>query len=339
LANLESQVRLSESARCGPPGDQPEPFRTRLREGALGSKARPVAKPKKIPLPQGPAEPADALAQVQTPTMRWDIVGMIAAAVVAAWVFAWMLIPYFGYWGVALVAVLTAAVVGFGIYAYRMATRQRELLAVLSQARDAEGRKAAIAQLEAKGEGDAMATMARAQLVLQEDPKAGLAILESIKLEKEAGPVQDEVRANLAFLYLSMGRPKDARPVAELIKLERFERALNPKTKAMYIAVMAEAFARTGKADEARKLLDICKADDPEFGEISFLLYRAQVYTFLATKNRGLMRKAMAALAAHDPNQLAPFLAKTANMELQQAARECLGAAGFQTRPKQKLMR
>ena len=72
------------------------------------------------------------------------------------------------------------------------------------------------------------------------------------------------MRANLGLLYLMHGRAKDARKLADDIRLDRQP---NAKAKGMYAAVCAEAFARTGKADEAMKLLDTYKADDPEFGD------------------------------------------------------------------------
>ena len=181
-----------------------------------------------------------------------------------------------------------------------------------------------------------MAALARAQLVLRDDPREAMTILEGIDLKGEAGAVQDEVRANLAFLYLAQGRPKDARPLVDELRLDRQQ---NPKAKAMYAAVMAETFARTGKADEAKKLLETYRADDPAYGEVSFVLLRAQIYTFFVTKNRGLMRKAMLQIAERDPNQLAPFMTKGAHPEMQAAVREILTQAGFQTRAKQKIQR
>lgn len=295
-----------------------------------------MAKPKKLPPPTAPSQAQQTLGEAEGPRIKWGVVAQIGVAVLIVWGLAIGSIPYVDYWGVGVVAVLTLVLLGFGIYAWRLMRRQQQLVSVLRQATDEEGRKAAIAQLEAQGSKDAMAALARAQLVLRDDPKQAAQILEAIDLKGEPGAVQDEVRANLAFLYLAQGRPKDARPLADELRLDRQQ---NAKAKAMHAAVMAETFARTGKADEAKKLLETYKADDPEYGEVSYLLLRAQIYTFFATKNRGLMRKAMAQLAERDPNQLAPFLAKSAHPEVQAAVREVLTQAGFQTRAKQKIQR
>lgn len=294
-----------------------------------------LAKPKKLPAPTAP-DAARAIAQAEMPRVKWSVVIQIALAVLIVWTLAIGSIPYIDYWGVGVVAVLTCVLIGFGVYVWNFTRRQKRIMEVLRQATDEGGRQAAIAQLEARGSKDAMAALARAQLMLRDDPQGALAVLEGIDLQKEPGPVQDEIRSNLAFLYLAQNRPKDARPLVDELRLDRQP---NPKGKAMYAAVMAETFARTGKAAEAKKLLETYSADDPEYGEVAMVLLRAQVYTFLATKNRGLMRKAMGKLASHDPNQLAPFAMKGANPDLQQAVREVLAEAGFATRAKSKIQR
>ena len=197
-------------------------------------------------------------------------------------------------------------------------------------------RRAAIAQLgEGKG-GDALASLARAQLVARDDPKQAMEILESIDIGKAGSIAEDEVRSNLAYLYLVHNRPKDARPLVDKLKLDR---GPTTKVKAMYAAVTAETFARTGSALEAKKIVEAYRADDPEIGELAPMLMRAQVFTFLATKNRGLARKAMVGLAMIDPNHLAAFMVKGSSTEMQSMAREVLTELNYATRPKQKVQR
>lgn len=295
-----------------------------------------MAKPKKLPPPAAPDASQQQLAGAESPRIKWNVVAQIGLAVIVVWALAIGTIPYVGYWIVAVVGILTAVLIGFGIYAWNLMRRQQRLVDVLRMATDESGRKAAIAQLELQGSKDAMAALARAQLTLRDDPKEGMRILESIELKKEPGAVQDEVRSNLAFLYLMQNRPKDARPLVDELRLDR---QTNAKARAMYAAVMAETFARTGKPEEAKKLLETYKADDPEFAEVQTVLLRAQVYTFFATKNRGLMRKAMMKIAEKDPNQLAPFLAKSAPLDLQAAVKEALSEAGFKTRAQTKMQR
>ena len=154
----------------------------------------------------------------------------------------------------------------------------------------------------------------------------------AIDLKKAPAMVQDDVRANLAMFYLMSGRAKDARALADEIRLDRQPQA---RAKAMYAAVVAESFARTGKADEARKLLETYDASDKEFGQVSGMLLRAQVYTFNATKKRGRARKAMEALLEVDPNMVAAFVQKGQRPELTRLAKQVLAEAG--ALPKQKM--
>jgi len=293
-----------------------------------------MAKPKKSVPP--PPDPASAAAKIEEPKIKWSTIGLIAAAVLVLWVTSFMMVPTIGYWGVGVVGVLTLVAAGFGFYVWRLARRSRAIVDILKSATDAPSRKAALEKLSAGDEKDALNALARAQLVAQEKPTEAIEILEKVDLKKAPVMVQDDVRANLAFLYLMTGRMRDARGLADDIRLDRSPHA---KSKAMYAAVIAESFSRTGKHDEARKLLETYKDDDPEYGEMSALLLRAQVYTYFATKNRGLARKAMEKLVGRDANMLASFMQKGAPIELQKMAREVLTGSGLGPKVKMKVQR
>lgn len=296
-----------------------------------------MAKKGKLPPPKDPSKAFEA---IERPTFKWRTIGIIAAAFVVLWITAFMIQSYtdsvWGWVPVGVVGALTVAAIGFGIYIWRLTQRSRGIVDILSQAKDEEGRKRALEQLQQADSKDALAALARAQLVARESPTEAMRVLESIDLKKAPAIVQDDVRANLAFLYLMNGRAKDARALVDELRLDRQP---NAKAKAMYAAVSAEAFARTGKPDEAKKLLETYDADDKEYGEVRAMLLRAQVYTYLATKNRGLSEQAMRKLAKEDPNMLAPFLQKGARPELQQMAQKALRGAGFAPKPKMKIQR
>ncbi len=266
---------------------------------------------------------AAAVDAIEMPTMNWKAVGLIAGVFAILWATALLLRPIAGWWIVAVVGALTLAAIGFGLYLYRLIRKQGDIARVMKMAGTSEGRKAALAEL-GKDESDAMKTMARAQLLSQEDPKEALRVMETIDIEKAPSLLQDDLRANRAFMYLMNGRIKEARALADNIRLDRQP---NPKAKAMYAAVCAEAFARTGKPEEAKKLLETFPATEPAYGEVSALLYRAQTFTYFQTKNRGMARKAMTALAAIDVNQLA-HVAQSGTPEMQKAAREVLAETG-----------
>lgn len=298
-----------------------------------------MAKRGKIPKPR---TPADGLAELERPTIKWKTIGMIVGAFVVLWITALMIQGYArdswaGWIPVGVVGVLTLVGIGFGIYVYRLTRRSRGIVDILAQATDAEGRKRALEQLEAEGSSDAMNALARAQLVARESPQAAIEILEAIDVDKAPAVVQDDVRANLALFYLAGGRTKDARRLADVIRLDRQP---NAKAKAMYAAVSAEAFARTGKPEEAKKLLETYDAADAAYGDdVRGLLLRAQVYTCLALKKRGRAGEAMSELARLDANQLAPWLQKKTRPEIRQMAEQALRSLGVAPKAQMKVVR
>jgi hypothetical protein len=291
-----------------------------------------VANPKKRAIT--PKDPAEALAQIETPQIKWKVIAQIGGAFAVLWVTAFMAKPYVGWVGIIIVGVLTLAAIGFGLYLWRMTSRQRAILDIMKSATDAEGRQRAIEQLGAAGSSDAMKAVAQAQLLAATDPNEAQKVLEGIDLKKAPMVVQDEVRAQLALLYLRNNRVKEARALADEMRLDRQPQ---PKAKAFYAAIMAESFSRTGKAEEAKKLLDTYSDADPAYAEVRSMLLRAQVFTYFQLKKRGLAQRAMLTLAEVEPGMLAAFTMKGTNPEIIAAARQTLSAAGFG--PKVKIKR
>ncbi|MDB4986533.1 MAG: hypothetical protein JWN04_1711, partial [Myxococcaceae bacterium] len=292
-----------------------------------------VAKPKISPSKK--VDIAEAAALVETPRIKWKIVCTFLVGILVLWITALKIMPAIGYWGVGVVAVLTLTALGLAFYVWRLTNKQREILDIMRGAQGEGGRREAIERLGQDGGKDALKALARAQLIAQEDPQKAIEALEAIDIEKAPTMVQDEVRAQRAMMYLFMNRPKDARPLVDDIK---YERQQDPKSKAKYVAAIAEAFARTGDPARAKKLLEEFKADDPQWvAEVGPLLYRAQVYTFMETKNRGLAKKALDQLIAVDPNMVAPFVQKNVKPELQKLALAALSDAGLAPRPQMKM--
>ncbi len=281
-----------------------------------------------------PKDPAEALAQIETPQIKWKTIAQIGAGFGVLWVTAFMAERWVGYVGIIIMGVLTLAAIGFGLYLWRMTSRQRAILDIMKTATDDEGRKRAIEELGLTGSSDAMKAVARAQLMAATDPNEALKVLEGIDLKKAPAVVQDEVRAQLSLLYLRNNRAKDARALADEMRLDRQPQ---PKAKAFYAAIMAESFARTGKAEEAKKLLDTYNDTDPAYAEVRAMLLRAQVFTYFQLKKRGLAKRAMDTLAEVEPGMLAAFTLKGTNPEIIALARSTLAAAGFM--PKMKIMR
>lgn len=291
-----------------------------------------MANPKKRSL--APKDPAEALAQIETPQIKWTVIAQIAGGLAVLWVTAFMAVPWISYVGVGVVAAITLAAIGFGIYVYRLTQRQRSILQIMKSATDDAGRKKALEELGEGGKSDAMRAVAKAQLLAATDPAEAQRVLEEIDIKKAPMVVQDEVRAQLALLYLRHHKVREARALADEIRLDRQPQ---PKAKAFYASVMAESFARTGKAEEAKNLLDTYSADDPAFAEIRPMLLRAQVFTCFQLKKRGLAKKAMDTLADVEPGMVAAFTLKGTPPEIIQLARQTLAQAGFA--PKMKIKR
>ncbi|MEZ4251092.1 MAG: tetratricopeptide repeat protein [Polyangiales bacterium] len=253
------------------------------------------------------------------------------------WVIAGMLSTWIGIWGFVVAGVLTLVVLGFGLYVWRLMRKSSAIVDILKSAQGERAAKAAIAALSDKGSNDVMAAVAQAQLVAQEDPKEAVRILEGIDLKKAPKLLQNDVRAQLALMYLVQNRTQDARPLVDEIKLDGQSQ---PKQKALYAAVMAECWARTGKESEAVKVLEDYSPEDPEYGEVSAFLWRAQVFTWLKMKKKGRARTAMMRLAKIDPNQLGAFVQKGAHPELKNLAMEVLQREGLvPNRPQMRVMR
>ena len=281
-----------------------------------------------------PKDPAEALAQIETPQIKWSVIAQIAGGLAVLWVTAFMAVPWVSYFGVGLVALITVAAIGFGIYIWRLTSRQRSILQIMKSATDPEGRKKALEELGSGGsDSDAMRSLAKAQLLAATDPADAQRVLEGIDIKKAPMVVQDEVRAQLAMMYLRNARVREARALADEMRLDRQPQ---PKAKAFYAAIMAESFARTKKADEAKKLLDTYDANDAAYAEVRALLLRAQVFTCFELKKRGLAKKAMDTLAEVEPGMVAAFTLKGTPPEIIQLARQTLAQAGFAPKIKMK---
>jgi hypothetical protein len=276
---------------------------------------------------------ATALAEQETPTIKWKSILQIVAAIAVLWVTGFILVPFVGYWGVGVVGVLTLVAIGFGIYVWRLTSRSRAILDIMKSAVDEQGRQRAIEAL-GSDDKDAMKALARAQLLGQTDPQEAQRVLEAIDVAKAPTVVQDDVRGQLAMLYLRNNRTREARALVDLMRLDRRP---DPKSKALYAAVMAEALARTGSADEARKLLETYSADEAEQAEVRAMLLRAQVYTFVTLKKRGLAKRAMDGLVEIEPNLLGGFLLKGGPPEIAKLARQSLAESGVAPKIKYKL--
>src|SRR5260221_3274693 len=99
----------------------------------------------------------------------------------------------------AIPLVITLGIGAVVVWALRQAKKAKSVAGLLSKVETAEDRKAALEQLDqGYGKTDPAAVFAKAQLLLQEDPRKALETLELIDVTKVMAPVADEARAQRA---------------------------------------------------------------------------------------------------------------------------------------------
>lgn len=226
-----------------------------------------------------------------------------------------------------LPAALTIAAIGLMVWVVRQARKAQGVAGILSRASETkDGRQAALAELDAKYKSDdPAAVFARAQLLLQEDPRKALAALESINLTKAMASVADEARGQRAMIHLMLGEVAPARDLVDGIQLSRHQDA---RSRAMLAAVVAEAWARSGQAKRAVDTLSVINAEDPELVQLRPQLWRAQAYAFAHTEDMKSATRALRKLAGQDARLLGGFMAKKTHPLLQREARKLLEQSG-----------
>jgi hypothetical protein len=228
-------------------------------------------------------------------------------------------------------AALTLAAVVLVVWVVRQAKKAQGVAGILSKAGEStEGRQAALAELESKYKGsDPTAIFARAQLLLQEDPRKALEALETINLAKVMASVADEARGQRAMIHLMLGEVSPARDLVDGIQLPRHQDA---RSRAMLAAVVAEAWARSGQAKRAVDTLSLINAEDPELAQLKPQILRAQAYAFAHTDDMKSAQKALRKLSAQDPRLLGGFVTKKTHPILQREAKKLLEQSGMMQR-------
>jgi hypothetical protein len=223
-------------------------------------------------------------------------------------------------------AALTVAAAVLVLWALRQARKARGVAGILSKVETKDDRQAALAELESKYKGtDPTAIFARAQLLLQEDPRKALEVLETINLAKVMGNVADEARGQRAMIHLMLDEVPPARDLVDGIQLSRHQDA---RSRAMLAAVVAEAWARSGQAKRAVDTLSVIDADDKELVQLRPQLFRAQAYALAHTDDLKGARRALRRLADQDARLLGGFMGKKTHPLLQREARKLLEQSG-----------
>lgn len=289
-------------------------------EGAAApgqASAPPGANPALDPL--SPERVKSVLVRLGIPLLVIWIVGALIAA--------FSISPVIRTVALGIPAALTLAAIGLMIWVVRQARKAQGVAGILSRAAETkESRQAALAELDAKYKSDdPTAVFARAQLLLQEDPRKALAALESINLSKVMASVADEARGQRAMILLMLGEVAPARDLVDGIQLSRHQDA---RSRSMLAAVVAEAWARSGQAKRAVDTLSVINADDPELQQLRPQIWRAQAYAFAHTEDMKGATRALRKLAGQDARLLGGFMAKKTHPLLQREARKLLEQSG-----------
>jgi hypothetical protein len=224
-----------------------------------------------------------------------------------------------------IVGVLTAAVVGVLIWAFRMLRKQRGLVGMLQgAAASPDARREALAKLNAQKDADSPVNVfARAQLLAQDDPKAALKLIEPIGIKGYQAGMQDDVALLMTQLYLGLGRTADARKAADTMNLDNPERK---QVRPMAASLVAEAWARTGKPKDALALIETIELPKKDREQLELQLRVVRVFAKFAANQRGPARTELQQLADIDVNYLGRFIMPQFRVhpELQKLARSVL---------------
>lgn len=301
-----------------PPSSLPKKKRKKQSAAAMQKELRDLAKPS----PDAPEKPPVDLTKI------FVRVGLVIGVVwVIAFIVArWTIIP------VVVAGVLTVVAVGAGVWLTGYVKKSRELGDLLRSAGETEqGRQDALKRLQTDyKKGDVQAAIARAQLEMQDDPRKALGTLEAIDLGKQLAPVADQVRCTRATIHLQLGDLQEARVLVDKIELGKQQ---EPKTRAMFAAVAAETWGRTGQAKKAVELLELYNPEDPEYGEMRVQMWRARAFACAGTGDMKGATRALRKLVDVNPQLLGMFVAaKKVHPMLQQEAKQLLMRSGAMPR-------
>lgn len=227
-------------------------------------------------------------------------VGIVAAVV---WVIAFI-IP--GWIPKAVAGGASVLAAGVMIWLDRYVKKTMKLGALLKGADTEEGRKHALDRIDSEfKKGDTQAVIAKAQLQMQDDPRAALATLEAVNLDKELAPIAGQVRAMRAMLHLTLGETTEARALADKLELGKQQ---EQKTRVMFATVAGEAWARSGAGKKAVDTLELFNPDAPENAEMRAQMWRARAFAYASVNDPKGIARSLKKLGEINPHLLGMFL-------------------------------
>lgn len=258
--------------------------------------------PEKPSESEGPSAPKMPEAP-ELPTLKVKNLAIGAAVLVGVWA---LVIASGSRPAMGVLAALTVALAVGAVWVWRFIQKQQALMKLAQKGTSGpEGREAALRELAAAGDKDVMNVVLRAQLEAQTDPDQALATLDKIDMKKVPALALDQVRGLKAQLLLLNGRLEDARQLCEDIQPSKTQEA---SARGMLAATVAETWARTGRAKEARELLATISPDDAAYAQSKVPLLFARVFANFAEVKNGLVKKDLTAIAKENVNLLGRFV-------------------------------
>lgn len=294
--------------------------------------ARPAKKKKKKSAAEVQKELAELGKTEERPPMDLKKIYIrIAAVAVVLWITA-LIVPWGGWIPEVVAGIATIVGVAVAIWLNRYVKKSQKLGALLKGAETEEGRKQAIERLDTEfKKGDTQAVIAKAQLQMQDDPRAALATLETVNVDKELAPIAGQVRAMRAMIHLTLGETKEARALADRLELGKQQ---EPKTRVMFATVAGEAWARSGEGRKAVDTLDLFNPDAPENAEMRAQMWRARAFAYAAVNDTKGISRALRKLADINPHLLGMFLPpqKRVHPLLEREAKQMVARLGIAQR-------
>ena len=258
------------------------------------SKAEVQAELRELSKPQEAEKPPTNLNKIYLRAGALVLVVWIIALIVRHWA------------GFAAAGALTVAGLVALVWLQRYMKKTQALGAILKGADTEEGRKAALEKLATDfKKSDTQAVIAKAQLQMQDDPRSALATLEAVNHDKELAPIAGQIRAMRAMIHLTMGETQEARALADKLDLGKQQ---EPKTRVMFAAVAAEAWARTGLGRKAVDTLDLFNPEAPDMGDMRAQLWRSRAFAYAAVNDAKGIARSVKRLADINPQLLGMFV-------------------------------
>lgn len=209
------------------------------------------------------------------------------------------------------VGVITLVIIGFLVWILRFSRKTMAVADIVRGADTAEARKEALEKLGSDfKDGDVAATFAKAQLQMQDDPRAALETLEGIDLKKVMAPMADEARSQRAMIHLMLGETDEARALVDHIDLSRHK---EPRTQATLASIQAEAWARTGQAKKAIEILEMFEPEDETYQDLRPQLYRSLAFAYAWANKTKQMKQVLRKMKNLNAQLLMGFVTKKKN--------------------------